>query len=66
MDVVVQFFPHLLGAWMSQPSCDHRVATMKVKASVLRMVKQKGKLRSLMAFLSSGTNAYNYLLGNLC
>ena len=56
----------LFGALMSQPSCDHEVTIMKVKANVLRMVKQKRKLRSLMAFLSYRTDACNYRLGGLC
>lgn len=56
----------LLGALMSQPSHDHEVTTMKVKANVLKMMRQKAELRSLMAFSSSRTDAYNYLLGEFC
>lgn len=51
---------------MSQPSCNHEVTIMKVKGKMLRMVKQKRKLRSLMAFLGSRTDTYNHLLGGFC
>ena len=51
---------------MSQPSCDHEVTIMKVKRKILRMVKQKRKLRFLMAFLSSRMDTYNHLLGAFC
>ena len=39
---------------------------MKVKGKMLRMVKQKRRPRSLMAFLSSRTDTYNHLLGGSC